>query len=331
MLVLAVGCGAARRRHAEEEYLRNELNFVVPYVNLDAEESATRKVLAQRNLVVDDEAHGDNFRALQASSLDGKRTAVRILTQRGVVAAADADADDWFALRKVELSWFASRGTLPETLLGIAKTARGRDIGCLDMYRVLPDGRLGAVETHVDRFGTQVCVSQLLPVEKGTFDATVAWPGLSAGKAPTLLVQLEVEAALLNAAPNPNLVLRVAEPSRWTETAAAQLAETQPHSFAERQARAVAEAALALARNQSVAQQVGAYRSALGGATPRSAEAELMAATVAHIERGWSDVEPELPADEQDATRIEPPAPDAGPPEAPPAPDDVVIEPTAPR
>jgi hypothetical protein len=327
VFVLAVGCGAARQRRTEEEYLRTELNFVVPYVDLDAEESATRRVLAQRNLVVDDEARGDNFRALAASSLDGKRTAVRIITQRGVVAAADADADDWFALRRVKLSWLASRGTLPETLVGISRTARGQDVGCLELFRVQPDGRLGTVEMHVERFGTQACVSALLPVEKGNFDATVSWPGLSAGRAPALLVQLEVEAALLNAPPSPNLVLRVSEPSRWSEAAVAQLAALEPRTFADRQARAVAEAALALAQNQGVAQQVGAYRSALSGAAPHSAEAETMAATVAHIERGWSDEEPQAPEDEQDATRIEPPSQPDPAVQAPPTADDVVIEP----
>jgi hypothetical protein len=332
---LCLSCGAATQRRAED-HLRNELNFFVPYVDLDAEERATREVLAQRNLVIDEEARGEHFRALSASSLDHKRSAVRIITQRGVSVAEDADADDFFALAKVGLVTLASRGTLSETLVGVTKTTRGQDAGCLTLYRVASDGRLSPVELRVESFGSRACVGSLLPVEKASFDAVVVWPTLSAGVTPHLTVELKPVTPPLNAPPAQPLVLRLAETSNWFDSAAHELAEGEARpSFAERQARAVALAALALARNEGVAQQLGAYRAGLGGARAGTAEADVMAGTVAHIEHGWSDPEPD--PDEQDATRIEPPeveasgsaseqSPVASPP---PAPDDVVIEPNA--
>jgi hypothetical protein len=250
-------------------------------------------------------------------------------------------------LAKVGLVTLASRGTLSETLVGVTKTARGQDAGCLTLYRIAPDGRLNPVEFRVESFGSRACVASLLPVEKASFDAMVVWPTLSAGVTPRLTVELKPVTQLLNAPPSPALVLRLAETSHWFESAARELADREARpSFAERQARAVALAALALARNEAMAQQLGAYRAGLGGARAGSAEADVMAATVAHIEHGWSDPEPD--PDEQDATRIEPPdveasgsaseqnveangsapeqTPDAS---APPATDDLVIEPHA--
>lgn len=323
-----VACAAARQRRAEE-HLRNELSFFVPYVDIDEESKATRRVLGQRNLVVEEEVRGESFSALSAASLDQKRSAVRIITQRGVMAAEDGDVDDWLApLAKVRLVTVAARSSIPETLVGITKTARGQDAGCLTLFRVLGDGRLVEVRMRVDRFGSLACVTDLAASAPGAFQARVVWPGLSAGVAPALDVELRVVPAQLGAADSETLVLRVADDADWIEAAAEELGSspTSQLDFAQRQARAVGRAALALARNEGMAQQVGAYRSALGGAMPGSPEAELMAATVAHIERGWSDAEPES-AQPAESTAETPPTPDSEPvPEA----DALIIEPEPP-
>ncbi|HEX6241733.1 MAG TPA: hypothetical protein VFZ61_12585 [Polyangiales bacterium] len=313
--IALLACGAAKQRRAEE-HLRNELNFYVPYVDLDAEESATRRVLGQRQLRVEKEVRGDGFRALEALSLDRKRGAVRIITRRGVVAAEDADADDWFALRKVALWTLATRDVLPETLLGIERTARGHDAGCLSLHRLEPDGRLSDVELRIDQFGSFACLADLVPLDKASFAARLVWPGLSAGVAPTLALELRGVTPPLNAPAGLPLVLRVAEEGAWVERAGQILAESaSTGTFAQRQARAVAHAALALAKRQSVEQQLGAYRSALGGARPGSAEAEVMAATIEHIQHAWHDPDA-APADGA-----------ATPDGTGPTPSDVVIEP----
>jgi hypothetical protein len=315
-------CGAAKQRRAEE-HLRNELNFFVASVDLDTEESATRRALGQRNLVVDDEARGEGFRALRASSLDRKRSAVRIISRRGVVAAEDADADDWFALREVALWTVTAQGALPEPLLGIQKTARGQDAPCLTLYRLELDGRVTQVEFRVEQFGSHVCVSSLMALDKARFEALLVWPGLSAGVAPSLRVELRTVTRALNAPAFQPLSLRVADDDPWIERAAQELGETAGDTrFAARQARAVALAALALAKHENVDQQLGSYRSALGGAKPGTDEVEIMAATVAHIRRAWS--EEEAPA-EGDAAGRAPAASDTPGP----APGDVVIEPDA--
>jgi hypothetical protein len=322
-----VACGAAKQRRAEE-HLRNELNFYRAYVDVDSEEAATRRVLAQRNLVVEEEARGEGFRALGASSIDHKRSAVRIISRRGVVAAEDADADDWFALRNVALWTVGTRAALPETLVGIQKTARGQEAPCLTLYRLEPDGRVSEVEFRVQLFGSHACVSSLSALDKSRFEAVLAWPGLSAGVAPRLRVELRSVTRPLNAPSYLPLALRLADDDPWVERAGQELGEAPSAiDFPERQARAVALAALALAKHESVDQQLGSYRSALGGARTGTYEAEIMAATVAHIRRAWQE-EGDAPTegDAGDDVGRAAPSPEDGPSLAP---DDVVIEPDA--
>jgi len=313
--LLSAGCVRSGEQRAQE-HLRNELNFLVPFVDLESEEKAVRGALAQRKLVVDESLRGPGYVALSASTLDQKRSAVRIISARGIVAAEDGDLDDMFATSRVALSSLATGGPGSETLLGIIKTERGQDLGCAHYYRVRPDASLTPLEVHIDRFGSRACLASLGRDEAGTLIAQVGWPSLSAGSAPVLTVDMRIDSGSLDQSEPDLFSLRIAsDESPFIARESARLARelASATTFRARQAVGVARAALALCANEDVDHQLAAYQTAFGKRSP--IDSELVSLTRTHIERGFQDqvaepdeelVEPDSPADIKDATVIEP-------------------------
>jgi hypothetical protein len=298
LCLLACACVRAREREqqAQRDYLNKELSFLVPFVDIEAEEKAVRNVLAQRKLVVEEAVRGAGFVALSAATLDQKRTSVRVITSRGVVAAEDGDVDDLFGARKVALMSLTTGGPGSETLLGISKTERAHDLGCASFSRVRQDANLVKVDVHIERFGSRACLVDLKRDADGALLAGVGWPSLSAGVGPTLDVDMRIDSGRLDQSDPAQISLRVdADESRFLarELAENQAALAHAATFPERQALAVARAALALAENQGVDQQLGAYQSTLGHLAASNVYAELIALTRAHIEHGWDDLVPE--------------------------------------
>jgi hypothetical protein len=296
LCLLACACVRAREKEAQEAYLQKELSFLVPFVDIEAEEKAVRNVLAQRKLVVEQAVRGPGFVALSAATLDLKRTAVRVITGRGVVAAEDGDVDDLFDARKVALLSLSTGGPGSQTLLGISKTERAHDIGCASYYRVRSDANLVNVDVHIERFGSRACLVDLKREPDGTLLAGVGWPSLSAGVAPSMHVNMRIDSGRLDQTDPAQISLRVdTDESQFLarELAENRAALARTTTFPERQALAVARAALALSENQGVDQQLGAYRSTLGDLAASSVYADLIALTRAHIERGWDDPVPE--------------------------------------
>jgi hypothetical protein len=290
-----MACGASRG----EEHLQRELAFFVPYVDLEAEERAVREVLGQRKLVVDQVVRRPEFVALSASTLDAAKSAVRVITQRGVVLGEDGDTQDYFGLAAVGLFVATQSGPEPDPLIGLITTQRHESAGCAQLYRVLPDGRVLAVAVHLEQFGSRACLHSLRPLAAGGYSATLAWPSLSPDSAPLLHVEMARETARLDRPNDPTLGLRLRSEGAWVERETKRLEAPLPGSapFSERQARAVAQAALALALGRSADAQLGAYRSAIGKVTPGSPEAETVAITSTHIGNGWLDtVEQSEPA-----------------------------------
>lgn len=312
--LLSAGCVRARERRAEE-HLRNELNFLVPFVDLGAEEKAVRNVLGQRKLIIDEVVRGEGYVALSATSFDQRRSAVRIITARGVVAAEDGDADELFGDSKVALFALSTGGEGAQALLGIAKTERGSALGCARFYRVRPDANLAQVDVHVERFGTRACLASLSRDETGTLRAQVGWPSLSAGHPALLSVDMRIDSGRLDQADPDQISIRIASdegPFIARELARVGRELGRAGSFAARQAGAVARAALSLCANESSEQQLAAYQSGLGHQPARGADAELVALTRAHIEHGWDDPLPEEPGDDADTVitpGAEPPNP----------------------
>jgi hypothetical protein len=305
VLCFVLGCVRARERQAEE-HLRNEFNFLVPWVDLEAEEKAVRNVLGQRKLVVDETLRGQGFVALSASTLDQRRTAVRIITARGVVSAEDGDLDDMFATSKVAFSSLSTGGPGSELLLGVAKTERGNDLGCALFQRVRPDANLAKVDVHIERFGSRACLAGLTRDPEGTIVARIGWPSLSAGLAPTLSVDVRIDSERLDQSDPEQMSLRIdTDETRFLARERARINDLLAHAatFPDRQAAAVARAALALSTNESVDLQLSAYQSTLGNLAASLEYADLIALTRAHIEHGWDDPVPEgdgAPAPESD-------------------------------
>ena len=282
---------AACRGAHTDEHLQRELAYLVPYVDIEAEERAVRNVLAQRKLVVDEVVRRPGFVALSASTLDGAKSSVRVITRRGVVLGEDGDAGDYFGLAAVGLFAVAPLGADQDTLLGVVTTARNQVAGCARLYRILADGHALEVPVHLEQFGSRACLHALRPGAAGEYTATLAWPSLSPFSAPQLEVDMAPETARLDRPNDPTLGLRLRSEGAWVQRETDRLAAPLPGNaqFSERHARGVAQAALALAVGRSTDVQLGAYRSALGRVPPGSPEAEIVAATSTHIDNGWLD------------------------------------------
>jgi hypothetical protein len=275
------------------------------------EERAVRGVFAQRRLLIEERIEGAGYVALGAVSLDHSRSAVRVITRRGVVLGEDGDANDWFALARVALLPGLSPPESNRPLIGVLKAARGRSEGCVTLHELLPDGRAQLVEVQIQRFGSRACVAELRALDDARFIAQIGWPELATLGSPRLEVDLERATPRLGQAPELASPLRVIEDGDWLDRESVRAARALPPGapFSARHAQGVVRAALALAAGRSTDQQLAAYGAALGRVPPGSPEAEVVAATSAHIERGWSDAEPAPPAEPQEAA--EPPDPDA--------------------
>jgi hypothetical protein len=139
LAIVACFCACAAPDHA---YLKNELGFLQLGVRLTSEEKEVRRVLSQRGLRVVARLEDPHFIALGAATRDGLKSAVRIISPRGVVVASDASLDDLFAPGQVALIEHFG-GTIDEYwLVAEARVARGHDAGCVTLYRVLADGNV---------------------------------------------------------------------------------------------------------------------------------------------------------------------------------------------
>ncbi|MDB4976121.1 MAG: hypothetical protein JWN48_4462 [Myxococcaceae bacterium] len=293
MLLSLASCTA----HDYQPYLRQELGYVQLGVQLASEEKEVRRVLTQRGLRVVTRLDNPAFLALGAATRDGSKSAVRLITRRGVVVAEDATFDDLFAPGKVSLLEHFG-GSLGEYLLvAHARIARGQDVGCVTLHRVLPDGRVVQCPLDVSALGSRACVSNLAPGRGGHMQAQVAWPGLHALTTP----QLEVELAFIEAPPGqppPPIPVAHIALGPWLDGEGKRLG-TQRLSrapFSQRHAVGVARAAVALLAGRDRADQSNAYRYAVSDVLPGSPEALAVADTLAHIQRGWLDPDEAAPA-----------------------------------
>ena len=289
-----------------EDYLQNEFALVPKGVDVEAEEREVRRVLRQRGLDVVNELRGAGFVALGAASLNGRRTALRIITLRGVVHAEDAEADDLFApARLTLLDQFAP--ALGEYLLVASERALPRaERGCVTLTRILPDGNVVNATLDLSPLGSRACVSSVAHGERGRLHASVAWPGLALIETPEIAVELAfADTPLGQAAPRVPLV-KLAHAGDWLEAERARLmhADVRGAPFSQRHAIGVARAAVALLAGQDTANQLSAYRVAIHSVPPGSLEAEMAVDTSDHIENGWLDARPEdalLPAPGEEA------------------------------
>jgi hypothetical protein len=316
LLCALLGCATAD----PGRHLETELGFLRAGVRIEDEEHEVRRVLRQRGLTIRARLEAPLFVALGAATRGGEQSAVRIITGRGVVYGEDGSHQDLFRPGGVSLIEHFG-GSVGEYLLAAtARVAVGRDLGCVTLHRILPDGRVVDAELDLSHFGSLACVANVAPGRAGRIRATIAWPDLHALKTPSLEVELEfVETPLGKQAPlAPRLKLmssgELVEQER-TRLSTVRLARAP---FSERHGVGVARAALGALTGSDRAAQIASYRDAVHVVPPGSSEAEMVAFTVAHIGRGWREPGDETP--EEAAREAEEGAPD----------DAIVIEPATP-
>lgn len=286
-IVSALGCATP----TPAEYLATEAAFFRMGVDRKAEEREVRRVFAQRKLDVISEVRAHDFLALGAESHDGKVTAVRVITGRGVVLAVDAAFDDLFVPSRVTLIEDFAPALGDVSLVGFTRTAAYADVGCVGLRRILPDGSVREVVLDVSGVGSRACVSSVAHAARGRIAAEVGFPTWSAGQTPLLRMELGFQTVALG---KPDPIVRVArllENSALLEEERKRLGEAScaGTEFAARHALGVARAALARFSGENKDHQLAAYRDCVGLVSPGSDDAERVADAVRHIEDGFSD------------------------------------------
>lgn len=317
-LLFVLACARGTR----PEYFATEASFFRVGVDRQAEEREVKRVLGQRKLDVTAELRSKDFVAFGASTLDSKVSAIRVITDRGVVIAEDAQLDDLFAPAQVAvLDEFPTRLN-DLALVGFVRTPRNHDAGCVRLSRILPDGNVAQVLLDVSAFGSRACVLSLKPGPRGRLLAEVGSPDLTLGHTEPVRATLAFQTVPLGKG---DPAVRVARAQRSSELIEAerqrlQAAHCEGAELAIRHGLGMARAALALFMGESKDRQIDAYRQCLGIVPPGTYEAEVVAATLLHIERGWLDAAPETSteASKEAEVIVEPEHP---------GPDAVVIEP----
>ncbi len=287
-LFAALGACAAQ---PVQSFFEREAQFLRLGVDLEQEEQAVRKVLAQRHLTVVGEVRGPGFLALSARTFEARLSAIRVVTGRGVVHAEDAALDDLFAPGSLRLLNELPASLGEYVVVGWARIPLGHDLGCATLLRVLPDGNVTHAILDASTFGPRACVAELYRAEDGRLMGTIAFPGLRSDRVPNILAELQFQQVPLGQ-PTPLVpVATIRGEGSWLEAERAHWQAALPGNapFSDKHAVGVSRAAVALLSGQETSAQTAAYREAVGRISPGSAAAELVADTLAYIKRGWLD------------------------------------------
>jgi hypothetical protein len=285
--------GACGPSLAPEAHLASERSFLRLGVELEHEEEAVRHVLAQRRLSVASEVRGPIFIALGASTFDGRLSAIRVISPRGVIHAEDAAQDDLFAPASVRLLERFPPMLGEYYLVAWTRIALGRDLGCVSLIRILPDGSAVPAVLDVSALGPRACVADVRHAAGGRLTAELAFPGLFAGQTPSFSVELAFQQVLLGREAPLIPVAKLAADGTWLEAERARLEGLVRNDapLDERHVLGVGRAAIALLAGLSTEAQVAAYRSTVGRVIPGSTAAAFVADTLDYIEHGWADPE----------------------------------------
>ncbi len=285
---LLFACGPTIR---PEAHFANERSFLRLGVELEEEDAAVRRVLAQRRLSVVSEVRGPFFIALGAVTYDERLSAIRVISPRGVIVAEDAAQDDLFAPASLQLLEHFPATLGEYHLVAWSRAARGRELGCVSLTRLLPDGSPVSAILDVGEFGPRACVADLRASGERRLRALLAFPGLFSGQTPSLFVELAFQAVPIGREAPRVPVAKIVQDGTWLEAERARVEASAraDAGFEERQALGVARAAIALLAGLEREAQVAAYRSTVGRVMPGSEEAAVVVDTLDYLERGWAD------------------------------------------
>lgn len=272
------GCGSG----PESTTTAYDIASLRPGVDPQIEAREVAIGLERSGFVVGEPSEGDRFVAFAAVHPDG-RTAIRVITRRGIGAALDVP----FGEREQAISLRVVDG-LEELVVARVDPAHVRV--CLALLRVESDGRVTQVPLELGRFGADACVEEVADV--GADDAPelltrLRIHTLSRGETPTVVAILTARGGGYSPAPPSAYVTYwAAERGRITEA----LEEARRDLDVERAYRYGVElAAITRESGGSTSRQLTAFDEALSGLVLDEAQARGVAAARAHIADGWPD------------------------------------------
>lgn len=270
-----------------EAHLQRELSFLKTGVDVDAEQRAEIRALHSAGLEPVAERSGPGMRAIGAASARFARTAVRVISGRGLVEAEDAARDDVFAPGRVHLLEDTPADLEGRPVVGWVRVDEGATAGCARLRIIDVAGRpLPLSLQPLGSFAT-ACAAGLTRRE-GRLWGSLAWPELTAAATPHLELPLAPVKGRLDSN-EPVTKLRLDEREGWVGEARKRRMDAlaKAGEFGLRHAPAVELAALDLLAGEAAETQRAAYTQHAG--TPSAGfERALWARTVALIERGWA-------------------------------------------
>jgi hypothetical protein len=279
LLALFLGCGGEQQNPA----IAHDIATLGSRVDPSREARTVAAGLERGGWTIGEELSGDGYVAFDAVREDDGRTAVRVITGRGIAAALEVpltEAAQAISLRRVE-------GI--EDLI-VARLDPTHERTCLVLLRVQEDGRVTQVPLELGRFGEEACVEDVVDADGDgapELMTRVRLYGLSRGETPT------VAALLAERPPGYSPAPPSAYGGFWeSEEARVRGALEEARRRLDVEAtyrRAVELAALARERGASTNRQVTAFDEALSGLVLTEAQARGVAAARAHIANGWPE------------------------------------------
>jgi len=256
-------CGAATTERPVEDYLRVG-------VDMRTECNSVSDALVEAGLVVTRRRDAPRFCALSAASRDGARSAVRIVTSRGIVYSADGARDGLPGATLVTLIAPPGGHDGPELLVARAESAL--TARCIEVIQVDAQGGAQAIPLELDALAAvapvdaRTCIGEILDVDgDGTAEAHVIVRALllaaPQSRAPAVRVPL---------APGPSGFVYVAPPAthwqRERSDRAERLAQARmTRDFAAAHTVAVELALLARLAGEGASAQRAAYDEGIAG------------------------------------------------------------------
>ncbi len=283
-LLAIAACGGA----GTDPHLEQDIAAIRVGVDPRAETREVVAGLGRAGLEVVARVEGEGFVALGARDESG-RTAIRVVTSRGIVG--DVDVDDPTAPVSLVATPSLDRDLdgdgRPELVFSTVEPARGRT--CLSLARVERDGSLLAVPVELGPLGEGSCVESVADVggdARAELIAVVREPALARGAPPTVRVPLVVRGS--GYAPAPPASYRAfwdrERSARREAVASARVA----HDLETAYRFAVELAAIARETGGLVVAQTVAFDEALRGLVLTEEMARTVAAARAAIGRGWT-------------------------------------------
>jgi len=279
VFIALAGCGGEQENAA----ITHDLGVLGGGVDPGIEAEAVATGLERSGYVIGTELEGQGWVAFDATHDRDGRTAIRVITRRGMAVVLDvpeSERERGIALRRVT--------GIAELVVARADPAHDRE--CLVLLRVEDDGRVSQVPLELGRFGADACVEAIQDVgsdERPELLTRIRADALSRGEVPTVTAVLEVRGEGYSPAPpNAFRAFWETEEGRIREA----LADARSRLDIELAYRSAVElAVMARETGGSDERQLSAFDEALRGLVLTEAQARGVAAARTHVADGWPE------------------------------------------